>query len=150
MTYRSIAAMAVVAVTLSGAACGGNSPASTLPSALSAAAPLINSITSSIPGLSQAQAALGAGSLLGLAKAKMPAGQVSQLAGAVPGVDALVNEAVKQGAPAAPASRSAVGEFLSKAGISTQQVAGIASSLTNSIAGKVPADVVSSLTNALL
>jgi hypothetical protein len=150
MTYRSITAAALIAAALSGGACGGNSPASTLPTALNAAAPLINSITGSIPGLSQAQAALGAGSLLGLAKAKMPAGQFSQLAGAVPGVDALVNEAVKQGAPAAPASRSAVGEFLSKAGISTQQVGQIASSLTNSIAGKVPADIVSSLTQALL
>ena len=150
MTYRSIAAMTLLAATLQGSGCGGNSPSSALPAAVSAAGPLINSILGAVPGLSQAQAALGAGSLLGLAKTKMPAGQFSQLAGAVPGVDALVNEAVKQGAPAAPASRSAITEFLAKSGISAQQVGQIATSLTSSIAGKVPADVVSSLTNALL
>ena len=149
MKHRTCARLALVAIAVSVSACGGNS-ASTLPSTLNAAAPLINSLTGSIPGLSQAQAALGLGSMLGLAKAKMPAGQYSQLAGAIPGADALVNEAVKKGLPAAPTSRSSVGQFLSKAGISTQQVSQIASSLTQSIAGKVPADVVSSLTQALL
>jgi hypothetical protein len=150
MTYRSIAAMTLLAATFLGSACGGNSPSSALPAAISAAGPLINSIVGAVPGLSQAQAALGAGSLLGLAKAKMPAEQFSTLAGAVPGVDALVGEAVKQGAPAAPASRSAVADFLAKSGISPQQVGQIAGSLTSSIAGKVPADIVTSLTNALL
>jgi Protein of unknown function VcgC/VcgE (DUF2780) len=53
--------------------------------------------TRAVPGLSQSQAILGAGSLLGLAKAKMPADQFSQVAGAIPGSDALVGEAVKQG-----------------------------------------------------
>jgi hypothetical protein len=150
MAYRSITAAALLAAMLTGSSCGGNSQPAGLPSALNAAAPLVNSIVGSVPGLSQAQAAMGAGALLGLAKAKMPAGQYSQLAGAIPGMDALVNEAVKQGAPAAPTSRSSLGQFLNKAGISTQQVGQIASSLTNSIAGKVPADVVSSLTQALL
>ena len=72
-----------------------------LSGALAAAGPLIESLTKSIPGLSQAQAILGAGSLFGLAKAKMPADQFSQISSAVPGTQALVDEATKAGLPAA-------------------------------------------------
>ena len=103
-------------------------PSSALSGALAAAGPLISSLTSSIPGLSQAQAILGAGSLFGLAKAKMPADQFSQLSSAVPGTQALVDEATKAGLPAASAltGASALTPLFSKAGISPQ----IASALT--------------------
>jgi hypothetical protein len=145
-------------------ACGGksqptNSPApstgaaaagSTLPSALSAAGPIIGAITSAVPGLSQIQAALGAGSLLGLAKAKMPAGQFSQVAGAIPGANALVSEAVKKGAPSAPSGLSSMTDFLSKSGISAGQVSQLAGVLTNAVSGKVPADVASAFASALM
>jgi hypothetical protein len=150
MRTRFSVAVALTAAALSGSACGGNSPASTLPSALSSAGPIISSITSAIPGLSQAQAALGAGSLLGLAKAKMPAGQFSQIAGAIPGADALVSEAVKQGLPAAPAGLSSITDFLSKSGISAEQVSQMASTLAGAVGGKVPADVASAFASALM
>ena len=149
MKVTSITALALSAAVLSGSACGGNTPASTLPSALSAAGPIISSITQAIPGLSQVQAALGAGSMLGLAKAKMPANQFSQIAGAIPGTDALVSEAVKQGAPATPAGLSSVTDFLSKSGISAGQVTQLAGVLTNAVGGKVPADIASAFASAL-
>jgi len=95
-----------------------------LSGALGAASPLIGSLTSSIPGLSQAQAILGAGSLFGLAKAKMPADQFSQLSSAVPGTQALVDEATKAGLPPANmlTGLSNVTPLLSKAGISPEMV----------------------------
>jgi Protein of unknown function VcgC/VcgE (DUF2780) len=120
-----------------------------LPSALSAAAPLINSLMSAVPGLSQAQTILGAGGLLGLAKAKMPAGQYSQVAGALPGAEALVGEAVRQGAPSMPSGLSQVTDFLSKSGISANQVSQLASALGNAVQGKVPADVATAFATAL-
>src|SRR5262245_59217205 len=88
-----------------------------LSGAPAAAGPLISSLTSSIPGLSQAQAILGAGSMFGLAKAKMPADQFSQLSSAVPGTQALVDEATKAGLPAASAltGLSSLTPVLSKA-----------------------------------
>jgi hypothetical protein len=97
---------------------------STLSGALSAAGPLLGSLTKSIPGLSQAQAILGSGSLFGLAKAKMPADQFSQLATAVPGTQALVDEATKAGLPASNmlTGLSSLTPLLSKAGISPETV----------------------------
>ena len=148
MTLKSLTSAALLAAVLQG--CGGNSPSSALPAAVSAAGPLNGAITSAIPGLSQAQAALGAGSLLGLAKTKMPAGQYSQVAGAIPGADALVGEAVKQGAPTSPSSLSAVTDFLGKSGISPSQVNQLIPVLTKAISGKVPAEVSSALASALM
>src|SRR4029453_7864440 len=52
---------------------------SALSGALAPASALIGGLTKSIPALSQAQAILGAGSVFGLAKAKMPGDQFSQL-----------------------------------------------------------------------
>lgn len=91
--------------------------------ALSAAAPLLNSLTTAVPGLSQQQAALSAGSLFGLAKSKMPADQYSQLTTAVPGAEALHNEAVKQGLPMNLSGVSGVTSFLGKYGVSPQMLA---------------------------
>lgn len=93
-----------------------------LSGALAPASQLIASLASSIPGLSQAKAVLGAGSLLGLAKAKMPGDQFSQVANAVPGSQALVDEAVKAGLPATDqlTGLSSLTPFLSKAGISPE------------------------------
>ena len=151
MSFRSVATLTLAAAVLSGSACGGKSASTTaLPSALNAAAPLLGSITGAIPGLSQAQAALGAGSLLGLAKAKMPAGQFSQVAGAIPGADALMSEAVKQGAPSSPGGLSSITSFLSKSGISADQVKQIGGVLGQAIGSKVPADVASAFASALM
>src|SRR5262249_47178060 len=92
---RSLAGVLLLAAIFSTANCGGKSSpavpaASAASGALSAAGPLLKSVGSAVPGLSQAQSILGVGSLLGLAKTKMPASQFSSVAGAIPGADALI------------------------------------------------------------
>jgi len=104
------------------AAPSASAASSMLSGALGPASALIGSLSSAIPGLSQAQAILGAGSLFGLAKAKMPADQFSQVANAVPGSQALVDEAVKGGLPAADqlTGSSSLKPVFEKAGISAE------------------------------
>ena len=163
MRSKAVATLLLSLAVLQGSACSksqsstattpstSSAPATSgLPSALGAAGPIISAVTSAVPGLSQAQAALGAGALLGLAKAKMPANQFSQVASAIPGANALISEAAKQGAPSAPAGLSSVTDFLGKSGISSGQASQIVSVLTNAVSGKVPADVASAFTAALM
>ena len=120
-----------------------------IPSALSAAGPLLSSIGSAVPGLSQAQSILGAGSLLGLAKAKMPADQFSQVSKAIPGADALIGEAVKQGLPSGASGLAAVTEFLGKSGVSASQVTQMVPALTGALKGKVTPEIASAFASAL-
>ena len=108
---------------------------SALTGALAPASALIGGLTKSIPGLSQAQAILGAGSIFGLAKAKMPSDQFSQLASSVPGASALVDEAVKAGLPAVEqlTGLSSLTPMLSKAGISPAMVSQLVPALTKAV-----------------
>src|SRR4030095_16625938 len=148
-TNRLVAAFAVcAAIALSGCAStpsnvtpetSAGSVAASAPSALSGAlgpaSALISSLSSSIPGLSQAQAILGAGSIFGLAKAKMPSDQFSQLATAVPGTQALVDEATKSGLPAASelTGLASLTPLLSKAGINSQMVSQLVPALAKAV-----------------
>ena len=117
-TLRSTLAVALCAMALVFCGCGGTkSVPEGIPSAVSAAAPLLNTVTAAVPGLSQTQAILGAGSLFGLAKAKMPADQFSQIEAAVPGADALASEAASKGLPNTTSSLSEVTKFLDKHGV---------------------------------
>ena len=124
--------------------CASN-PAAGLPDYLSAAEPLLNSISSAVPGLSQAQSILGAGSLLGLAKAKLPTSEFDQLGAAVPGVDALIGEATKKGLPSQLGGLADVTSFLGKSGISSSQVSQMIPALTGFLPEKY-----SALGNSLL
>jgi len=110
---------------------------SALSGALAPASQLISSLVGSIPGLSQAQAILGAGSLFGLAKAKMPGDQFSSLASAVPGAEALVGEATKAGLPAASelSGLSSLTPLLSKAGINAGTTNQLVSALGKAVSG---------------
>src|SRR5215831_11560475 len=122
-----------------------SSASSALSGALGPASALIGGLTKSIPGMSQAQAILGAGSMFGLAKAKMPSDQFSQVASAVPGASALVDEAVKAGLPAAEqlTGLSSLTPLLSKAGISSSMVSQLVPALTKAVGsggGKALAD----------
>jgi Protein of unknown function VcgC/VcgE (DUF2780) len=112
------------------------SPAtSALSGALGPASALIGGLTKSIPGLSQAQAILGAGSVFGLAKAKMPGDQFSQLASAVPGTQALVDEATKAGLPAADqlTGLASLTPLLSKAGINSSMISQLVPALGKAV-----------------
>jgi uncharacterized protein VcgC/VcgE DUF2780 len=115
----------------------------------SAAGPLLNSLGVAVPGLSQAQSILGAGSLLGLAKGKMPTDQFSQVSKAIPGTDALIAEATKQGLPSTLGSLSDVTSFLGKSGISANQVSQMVPALGKALGGKVSPDLVNSFLGAL-
>ena len=108
---------------------------SALSGALAPASQLISGLVGSIPGMTQAQAILGAGSLFGLAKAKMPGDQFSQLASAVPGAEALVNEATKAGLPAASAltGLASLTPILSKAGINSNMVSQLVPALGKAV-----------------
>ena len=122
------------AMACSGGGSSGSTPS--LPAPVSAAAPLLNSLMSAVPGLSQAQAILGAGALLGTAKSKMPADQFSQLNSAVPGAEALIQEAVKAGLPSSIPGLSSLNSFFSKAGITPAQVSQMVPAIGNLIRGK--------------
>ena len=126
-----------------------SSASSALPSSLSAAAPMLDGLMKSVPGLSQAQAALGAGSMLGLAQGTMTPDQYAQVAKAVPGADALIANANKMGLPNPAKSVGDVSSFLQKSGISSTQVNQLGSALTGMIKGQVPGDVASNFANAL-
>jgi hypothetical protein len=131
--------------------CGGaTSPVAIpgVPTGLNAAAPLLSSLGSAVPGLSQSQAILGAGSLLGLAKAKMPASQYSQIS-AIPGADALVGEAVQQGLPTDVTGRAGLAGFLSQSGISPNQINQMVPVLTGAVKGKVSPEVAGGFLAAL-
>ena len=117
------------------ASSAASSATSPLSGALGPASALIGGLTKSIPGLSQAQAILGAGSMFGLAKAKMPSDQFSQLASAVPGTQALVDEAIKAGLPAVEqlTGLSSLTPMLSKAGISPGMISQLVPALTKAV-----------------
>jgi hypothetical protein len=112
-----------------------SSATSALSGALAPASALIGGLTKSIPGLSQAQAILGAGSVFGLAKAKMPPDQFSQLASAVPGTQALVDEATKAGLPAADqlTGLASLTPLLSKAGINSSMISQLVPALGKAV-----------------
>ena len=116
-------------------ASSASSTTAKLAGALGPASQLISALGVSIPGLSQAQAILGAGSVFGLAKAKMPSDQFAQLETAVPGTQALVDEATKAGLPAASqlTGLASLTPLLSKAGINSQMVSQLIPALAKAV-----------------
>jgi hypothetical protein len=147
---RAGLAMLLCAAGLATASCSSSPSASNeMAGALTVAAPFIETLSKSVPGLSEAQAILGAGSLLGLAKTEMPAESFSQVSKAVPGTDALIAEAVKQGAPAAPTSLAQVGSFLNSKGISATQVNQLAAAIGQTVKSSVPETVAGAFTTAM-
>ena len=120
-----------------------------LPSAYGAAKPLIDAVAAAVPGLSQAQAILGAGSALSLAKDTMPADQFKSVSNIVPGAEALMGNAVGEGLPASGNSISGVKEFLAKKGITPEQSTALFGAVGNFMQGKVPGPVSDAFAMAL-
>ena len=132
------------------AGCSSNSKsASTVSSALTAAAPMLDGLMKGVPGLSQAQAALGAGSMLGYAQSTMPATQFNQISQAVPGTSSLIADAFAKGLPKPINSMTEVSSFLTKNGFTQDQVNMLGNSLNGMLKGKVPADVANGFTTAM-
>jgi hypothetical protein len=134
---------------LAGCSSNSKSTSSTMSSTLNAATPVLEGLMKGVPGLSQAQAALGAGSMLGYAKSTMPADQFNQISNAIPGTDALIADAVAKGLPKPLNSMTEVSSFLTKNGLTQEQVNMVGSSLNGMLKGKVPTEVANGFTNAL-
>ena len=128
----------------------GGGPPSTLPVGMESAAPLLNSVTSAVPGLSSAQAATGVGSLLGLAQSKMPVDQFAQISKSVPGTNELINGAITAGLPTSGLNdlSSLTGVF-DKAGISPTQVSQMIPVVGNSISSSAGPSVGQSFLSAV-
>ena len=146
---KKLALLLLLPAVLAGCSSNSKSTSSTMTSALNAAAPVLDGVMKGVPGLSQAQAALGAGSMLGYAKSTMPADQFNQISQAVPGTDALISEAIAKGLPSPLSSMTQVSSFLTKNGFSQDQVNLLGSSLNGMIKSKVPTEVANGFTNAL-
>jgi hypothetical protein len=148
-THRLHALIAAAAAAVLSAACASKSgkvteesagsvaasSSTALSGALAPASALIGGLTKSIPGLTQAQAIVGAGSVFALAKAKMPSDQFSQLGTAVPGTQALVDEALKAGLPALEhlAGPGSLTPTLARAGITPEMANQLVPTLTKTV-----------------
>jgi hypothetical protein len=130
-------ALVVLALLLLGCSSGTKSTPEALPAGIADAAPLLNSVTAAVPKLSQSQAILGVGSILGLARIKMPVDQFSTVSGAIPGADALASEAVAKGLPNTVTGMADVTKFLKKSGISTDQISKLITTVGNEVKAKV-------------
>ena len=153
-----VGALALASATVVGA-CHKSSPETTATtsggdvssSASSASSSVISSLTSAVPGMSSSQAALGAGSLLGLAQAKMPVDQFSQVANAVPGTSSLIATAQKSGLPAASSltGSSSIAPVLSKAGITPTMMNQLTPALGSMIGAKGGPDLAGAFLTAV-
>ena len=144
-----LALLSLLVVVSAGCSSNSKSASSTMSSVLTEAAPVLGELTKAVPGLSEAQAALGAGSMLGLAKGTMTLDQYSQVAKAIPGADALVANAQKMGLPNPAHSVGDVSSFLQKQGFTSMQVNQLGTALGGMLKGQVPGDVATSFNNAL-
>lgn len=111
-------------------------------------ADVLSSLTS-IPGVSETQAIAGAGSMLGLASAKLPAADYAKVANSIPGADALVKEAGKLTGLTSFGSLTDVTNALGKLGVTPDQVMKMGSSLAD-YAGKTGGAEVTSMLTGLL
>src|SRR5262245_25351526 len=142
-TFRLAFALVLCVAVIGSTSCSKSPSVSsdTVSSAMSLGGPVIAEIAKTVPGLSEAQAILGAGGALGLAKNNMSADAYKQVSQAVPGTDALVANALKQGLPSTAKSLSDASAFLSKAGITNDQMKQIANTVGGSMKSKVPGQV---------
>ena len=126
-------------VVTSSAACSGNASSGdpALPGPLSASTEVVNAISPSVPGLSSMQTAQGLGGLLGYAKSKLAPAQFSQVAGAIPGADALMAEGMRLGAPSEMTGLTSLRSTLKKAGISDEQYGQLVTAMSDYVGKKV-------------
>ena len=147
---RTALAILLCAAAISTTSCSSApSVSNMLPPALGAAKPLIDAVAAAVPGLSQAQAILGAGSALSLAKDTMPAEQFKSISNIVPGAEALMGHAVSEGLPSSGNSLPSVSEFLAKKGIPAEQSTALFGAVNNYLQGKVPGPVADAFGMAL-
>ena len=156
MKGQAVTGVILLAVMLIAGGCAGRpkhktaAEMSALPAELNAAGPLLNSLNAAVPGLSHTQSILAAGSLMGLARMKMPPSRYPFVATAIPGSDALIVEATRLGVPSsAYTGRAGVAQFLGTQGISPDQVNRMIPVLSDAVKGKVSPSVEKNFMNAL-
>jgi hypothetical protein len=118
---------------------------------LSSAKLLIGELTNAVPQLNQTQAVLAAGSLLGLAQARMADTQFTTIANGLPGARALVAAAQQSGLPSqSDVTSGASGtSVLSKAGIPTNVGEQIIPALGSAISSRVSPQVANEFLSAV-
>lgn len=94
---RSLSFMALTGLVMLQVGCSGAS--SNMPAGLAPASDVLQSLSGAIPGLSFEQAAIGAGSLLGLAEANMTPDTFDELMDDLPGAGTLLSHARAAGLP---------------------------------------------------
>jgi hypothetical protein len=111
--------------------------------------PLLGMLTSQL-GVTENQAKGGVGSLLTLAKEKLPAADFTKVAGVVPGASQYMDLAKSLGAVAGPLTNVAgLNSALGKLGMSTETIAKFVPAVTNFM-GKAGGSTVSNLMASVL
>jgi hypothetical protein len=147
----SFLAVLLISATVLGSGCSKEKSAVTtaLPVAEQMAGPVIGELAKAVPGLSQVSAALGAGSMLGLAQDKMPADQFSKLSSGIPGTNQLITDATAKGLPRPLNSLQDVTTFLGKNGFTPDQINKFVPAFSKEVSKLVPADVASAFAASL-
>ena len=141
--------LVVLPLLVIGCSSGTKSAPEAMPAGIADAAPVLNAVTAAVPGLSQTQAILGAGSIFALARIKMPLDQFSAISGSIPGSDALASEAMAKGLPNSITGMADVTKFLKKEGISSEQVSKLITAVGNEVKSKVQPDIATAFMGAI-
>jgi len=110
--------------------------------------PLISSLTSGL-GLNATQAVGGAGALLGLAQTNLASGDWSKIAAAIPQASGLISEAKTLGGISKFTDLAGLSSAFTKMGLSTDQVKGVSSSLTDFVSKAAGPEVGTALAGAI-
>ncbi len=134
-----LACLLVLAIGLTGCSSGASTSGSDL----------LGTVTKSL-GLSEAQANAGIGSLLSLAKEKLPADTFDKVAKAIPGADGMLKAAADAGGMTAPIGNLAgLSNQFAKLGISQEQVGKLVPAVNDAVGKTAGSDVGSALAGVL-
>jgi hypothetical protein len=122
-----------------------------MPVGLQTASGVLQSLSGAIPGLSYDQAAVGAGSMLRLAQARLSPDMFEQIADGVPGTEALMDRATNAGLPDSDrlTGMSSLRGVMNEAGISQEQQEQLPAALGALVAEHTDQEVASAFSNAV-
>src|SRR5262245_22944002 len=145
MKRSVLVALVLVAFGIFGCASSTTSSVASL-----ASSPLVSSVASGVGGLSSTQAVAGVGALLGSAQSNLSAADWKKVTDAVPQTDALVTEAKSlTGVTGNSGSGGSVGSWLSKLGLTSDQLTKLAPAVTGYVSKAAGPEVGNLLAGAL-
>jgi len=146
---RSLSFMALTGLVMLQVGC--SSAPSNVPSGLAPASEILESLSGAIPGLSYEQAAIGAGSLLGLAESNMPSDAFGEITAALPGAGTLLSHARAAGLPDTDqlTSLASLTGVMNDAGITPAQQADLPSAFGALVSEHTNQDIGTSFMNAI-